>query len=216
MYKKFSDCLKHIISETLSPAILTAGELQTWEIPLFKWKQFKCLQQRSSCIRYAFPLSSLKHHPDRQQSIRTDRLGCSSKQPWVSMPSSLGTQQKSLKFYNLLPSRANRFQRWAIHLYSHARAMLRMSLDIYCLWYQLILMSQCHALFSSILPLKVAVPESCDFWLRSRKPKELTQTNATWSYIKLFMHYIVRNSHMPWVADYQPQINSYSRTAAWC
>ena len=190
MYKKFPDCLKRIISGTISPAILTAGELQTWEIPLFKWKQFKCLPQCSSCIRYVFPLSSLKPHPDRRQSIRTERSGCSSKQPWVSMPSSLGMQQKSLKFYNLLPSQANRFQRSAIHLYPHSRAMLSMSLDIYCLWYQLILMSQCHALFRSIPPLNVveSQPESCDFWVQSRKPQELAQTNATWSYIKLFMH----------------------------
>lgn len=70
-YKKLPDWQKCPMSETISPAVLTA-ELQSWETPLLKGQQFKCLQQCPSCITYVFPLSSLKHHLDRWQNLRTE------------------------------------------------------------------------------------------------------------------------------------------------
>lgn len=101
------------------------------------------------------------------------------------MSSSLGTQQKILKFYHWLPSQAKRFQRWAIGLHPHSKAMLRMSLGVCCLWYsnKLILMSQWCALFQCIPPSNVAGLKAVISEYGAENTK-LAQTDATWSHIK--------------------------------
>lgn len=101
------------------------------------------------------------------------------------MSSSLGTQQKILKFYKWLPSQANKFQRWAICLYCHSKAMLRMSLGVCCLWYsnKLILMTKWHALFQHIPPLNVA---SLGAMMSEHGAEniKLSQNDAIWSHIQ--------------------------------